>query len=461
MNKGKVVNLSPSPKRYFKLGLKLYEKGDIEQAIEKLKKAYDLDKDDVEIKFNLAGLLAQKGEFNESNKILFELIDKVPNFSESLFGLGCNFFEMGKHNKAKMFLRRFLVENSESEFIYAAEELIDYIESQEEFLREQKRIDKISKLLEKGNKALENSNFEEAVKYFKLILSIDDTIMPAKNNLSLAYFYLGFVDKAIKIATDIIEEDNFNTYANCNLAVFYKFIGYDSLFQNQFIKISRLKPIDIKDKVKLLDTFIKLNKHEFVTKKSHELFELTGDPFFLHLLAISLFNQRKIFKAQKLWSKIKKENLLNDININYFITKIKYTLLSFKFEEIDYYETGFKNTDELPPDIKLKVEKEVKQIVKELNENRYQKSINILNESYNLNDNDYDQIINIIKSFPSNYSGLKAKGFVAAILYLYFNEIRNIEFPKDKIADLFNIKIATLDKWVREIRDIIIKKDIY
>lgn len=43
MVKGKVISLNPTSSMYFKIGIKHYEKGEVELAIKRLMKALELD----------------------------------------------------------------------------------------------------------------------------------------------------------------------------------------------------------------------------------------------------------------------------------------------------------------------------------------------------------------------------------------------------------------------------------
>ncbi len=302
MVKGKVISLNPTSSMYFKIGIKHYEKGEVELAIKRLMKALELDNKNVEIKFNLAGLLAQVGDFETSNKLLSELTKDSPEFYDSLFGLGCNFFEMGKFKEAKNFLKRYVKLSNNIEFKETAEDLIDFIESQEEFEKEQKEIEKYSKLLERGNFLLESGRYEDAMKYFKMILAKDDSVLAARNNLSLAYFYMGDIQKAIEEAKKVLQIDKYNVYANCNLAFFYSSIGKEREMKRHLKVVLDIKTYDSKDKIKILDTLIKLNQHSEIAQRANELFEITREPYFKHIEAISLYNTRKYMKAKKFGS---------------------------------------------------------------------------------------------------------------------------------------------------------------
>lgn len=458
MNKGKIVKFKPNSSTYYKIGLKLYEKGEVDKAIEKLNTASNLDRNNSEIRFNLAGLLAQQGKFEESNKILNEIIENNPKFYDSLFGLGCNYFEMGKHSKAKTYLKRYIQISHNKEFSEAAKEIVEFIDMQKLALKEQKRIEKLSNLLDKGNKELEKGRFEDAIKYFEMVLMLDNKVLPARNNLSLAYFYIGEVDKALKLIKEVLQESPFNTYANCNLAVYYKTLNMEKEFKEQLSFLKNIEAIEIKDKIKLLDTYIKLNDHDSVSKVSEELFQLTDDPLFMHIKAISYYNMKKYIKAKKIWDNLINENKLEGVNIEYFLNKVRNTLNTFKKDKIDYFETGFDFENEIPDELKIKIDREISELLNDIYSDNYKLALEVIENHYKLTPKQREKVLALLEKFPIDYPGITTKGFAAAMLYIYLNNFGNNRVSQKEIASLFKISSSTISKWVNELKVILIKE---
>lgn len=57
MVKGKVISFNFIFLMYFKIGIKYYEKGEVEFVIKRFMKVFEFDNKNVEIKFNLVGFL--------------------------------------------------------------------------------------------------------------------------------------------------------------------------------------------------------------------------------------------------------------------------------------------------------------------------------------------------------------------------------------------------------------------
>lgn len=461
MVKGKVVNLNPTSSRFFKIGIKHYERGEIELAIERLKRALELDSKNIEIKFNLAGLLAQVGDFENSNKLLTELTADNPEFYDSLFGLGCNFFEMGKLKEAKHFLKRYLKLSNNAEFKEAAEDLLDFIETQQEFEKEQKEMEKLTKLLERGNFLLENGRYEDAAKYFKMILTKDDTILAARNNLSLAYFYMGDIERAIYEAKKVLEVDKYNVYANCNLAFFYSTIGRTKDLKKQLRIILDLKTYDHKDKIKVLDTLIKLNQHAAIAERAGELFEITKEPYFKHIQAISLYNTRQYTKAKKIWKELEKNYSVPEIKIEYFLKKIENVKKTFKKDTIDYFETGFETFSMAEEkEFRSQLQKHIDMYFSQTFNENAEKIMDIISKNIELNSEEKTDILKLLNTLPLEKPRINLVAIAAIVYYVYKKYFLGQKIKQKDIAERFGISQAVFSKWFKEFKGLLLGEDI-
>ncbi|AEM73934.1 tetratricopeptide repeat protein [Caldicellulosiruptor acetigenus] len=461
MVKGKVISLNPTSSMYFKIGIKHYEKGEVELAIKRLMKALELDNKNVEIKFNLAGLLAQVGDFETSNKLLSELTKDSPEFYDSLFGLGCNFFEMGKFKEAKNFLKRYVKLSNNIEFKEAAEDLIDFIESQEEFEKEQKEIEKYSKLLERGNFLLESGRYEDAMKYFKMILAKDDSVLAARNNLSLAYFYMGDIQKAIEEAKKVLQIDKYNVYANCNLAFFYSSIGKEREMKRHLKVVLDIKTYDSKDKIKILDTLIKLNQHSEIAQRANELFEITREPYFKHIEAVSLYNTRKYMKAKKIWEFLKKNFEMPEIRIDYFLKKVDNVIKTFEKDTIDYFETGFKFLEGMDEkEFRRQLQSHIDNYFSKTVEENGQKVMEILHKHVELNQKDQEAIFNLLKSLPLEKPRLNLQAIAAIVWYVFKKYMKREKIKQKDVAKIFGISQAVFSKWFGDFKELLLNKEV-
>ncbi|WAM34416.1 tetratricopeptide repeat protein [Caldicellulosiruptor morganii] len=460
MVKGKVVNLHPTSSRFFRMGIKHYEKGEIDIAIERLKRALELDSKNIEIKFNLAGLLAQIGDFENSNRLLQELAHDNPEFYDSLFGLGCNFFEMGKLREAKHFLKRYLQLSNNMEFKEAAEDLLDFIETQQEFEKEQKEMEKLTKLLERGNFLLENGRYGDAIKYFKMILSKDNTIFAARNNLSLAYFYMGEIEKAIQEAKKVLEVDKYNVYANCNLAFFYSTAGKTKELRKQLKIILELKTYDNKDRIKVLDTLIKLNQHDAIVERAAELFEITKEPYFKHIQAIALYNTKRYIKAKKIWMELKKKFDMPEIRIDYFIKKVENVIKTFKKDTVDYFETGYTGSSQLEEkEFKNQLQKHINFYFSQTFEENSNRIMDIIQQNVLLSEEDKNGIYKLLNALPLEKQRLNLTAIAAVVYYVYTKHFAKRKVKQKDIARQFGISQTVFSKWFKEFRELLLGEE--
>ena len=83
------------------------------EAINKFRKAIDLDKEYAEAYFNIGNLLHNLGNFNEAETYLKSAINSNPNYIKAIFILGENYYLQGKFEFAiKNFLKILDIQNN-------------------------------------------------------------------------------------------------------------------------------------------------------------------------------------------------------------------------------------------------------------------------------------------------------------------------------------------------------------
>lgn len=72
---------------------------------------------------------------------------------------------------------------------------------------------------------LEEGKFAEAVRIMEKLIKKHPDFMAARNNLALAYYYMGHFDKSVDMIKQVLELEPGNLHALCNLAIFYQHFG--------------------------------------------------------------------------------------------------------------------------------------------------------------------------------------------------------------------------------------------
>ncbi len=95
-----------NPKYYYKLGLAHLESGELSQAIYYLKKAYELDSNDIDIVNALGIAYARAGEKEKAKSLFLKALKINPNKGETYTNLGVLFASEGKYDDALRYFQK-------------------------------------------------------------------------------------------------------------------------------------------------------------------------------------------------------------------------------------------------------------------------------------------------------------------------------------------------------------------
>ncbi len=95
-----------NPKYYYKLGLAHLESGELSQAIYYLKKAYELDSNDIDIINALGIAYARAGEKEKAKSLFLKALKINPNKGETYTNLGVLLASEGKYDEALKYFQR-------------------------------------------------------------------------------------------------------------------------------------------------------------------------------------------------------------------------------------------------------------------------------------------------------------------------------------------------------------------
>ncbi|MDD4504262.1 MAG: hypothetical protein PHS15_05485 [Clostridiaceae bacterium] len=318
----KVVTFERGADFYFDLGYKYIQKGKLKTALRYIEKAVKLKPYDSFLQFNYAGLLAEQGDIDHSTEVLVNIVKNIdPNYLECYFGLGCNYLQLQKIKKSSEYFSIYLERDPDGEFAEEAEELLEMLTMIKDANNnlDDEELEKIYKIEEEAIDHLEKREYEKATQKFEKVVKMLPNAVPARNNLSLAYYYLGFLDKAIEIAQEVLVYEESNVHASCNLAIFYNKQGTTSLVKKQIRIISKIQTDSEDYLYKIGDTYGSLGKHVDAYKTFKKLLTVDpSNPIYVHFTAVAAFNSRKYKESIKLWEKLfrlDKENMLSEYYI--------------------------------------------------------------------------------------------------------------------------------------------------
>lgn len=309
---GQLVQFAQDGKYFFKKGIKYYRRRDLYKAKKYFERAVQFDPKKSVFLCQLAVVLSELAEFEKSNDILIEIVEKLePEMYECYSFLANNYAYLGFFQEAKKYAKKYLEFAPDGEFYEDTEDLLDLLsietneldgfhDEEEELINRQ----------EAARGLLENGKLEEASLMLQKIVKEYPEFWSAHNNLSLAQFYLGNVSKAIKIAQDVLKKSEGNLHALCNLAVYYHYLGREKEVAHIVKQLRVVYPIDMDHRSKLGVTFALLGQYEIAFKWLRWLqkFGYEGDGAFYYWLAASAYHTNKKQLADEIWQKVIKLN---------------------------------------------------------------------------------------------------------------------------------------------------------
>ena len=323
MKKSKVIAFERGAEFYFDLGFKKVQKGNLKSALRYIEKAVKLRPNDSFIQFNYAGILAELGNINLSTEVLLHIVDKLdPNYDECYFGLGCNYLQIQKIKKSVEYFNKYLEMDPDGEFSEEAEDLLEMLTMIKDANNnlDDDELERIYQVEEEAINHLEKREYDNAVEKFEIVVNLLPNAVPARNNLSLAYYYMGETQKAIDVAREVLNYEQYNIHANCNIAIFYNKLDLSNWVVKQINVIKKLNTENIEYLFKIADTLGCVEKHDEAYKAYKKL--LLVEPqnaTYYHYTAIAAYNLGKFSDSIKYWHKLAeldKQNLISDYYIS-------------------------------------------------------------------------------------------------------------------------------------------------
>jgi len=278
-----------------------------DKALRYFRKAVEYEPDNPVNHCNMAGILSEMGRYEESNDILRKVLDELdPSMTECWFYMANNYANMEMYEAAEEALVQYLEEDAEGHFLEEAEEMMDLLRYELERPPRRPAVRARGRLNDhdRARQLLEEGKFVEAARLLKSIIEEQPGFLPARNNLALAYYYIGMFDLAADIVRDVLKEDPGNLHALCNLAIFRMQGGGREEALAIVGVLRKLVPTQPELAFKLATTLGILGEHEAAHLHFRRLLrELAGhrDPCLLHYTAVAASNIGRFAEAGRLW----------------------------------------------------------------------------------------------------------------------------------------------------------------
>lgn len=258
---------------------------------------------------NLAGVLSEMGRFEESNEVLRHVTEQVaPELAECFFYMANNAANMACYEEAERYIIRYLQTDPDGEFVEEANEMLSMLAlelGRTPMTVEDSPFEEWREEHDRACMLLENGQFAAARKRLEALVEDDPGCLPARNNLALAYYYCGEIDRALATAHALLQDAPGNLHALCNLAVFYYRLSDQEQLNSLVTGLKKCFPIEQEQALKLGTTLGVLGEHEAAYEKLRHMLrmEVNEEARLWHCAAAAAFNTNRIQAAERFWKR--------------------------------------------------------------------------------------------------------------------------------------------------------------
>jgi tetratricopeptide (TPR) repeat protein len=318
---------------------------------------------------------------------------------------------------------------------------------------------------------LENSQFEEAIILLEEIVVEYPEFWSAHNNLSLAYFYVGEIDKAKEFLQSVLQRNPGNLHAYCNLLVFYYYECQDEKVSELTKALSTVHPLLYEHRYKLGASFALVGYYPLAYKWLRSLYKIgfEGDDTFYYWLSYSAYFTGRVAFAEQMWEKVLKENKSKAGSEPWNTTSdlIGQRVATMSLEERLYaifLATQTNNYNQIygyqaTNQPQSQVEKEFIELALSKNyssDSKITSLFHIAKELFVHFEDDELFLFSfriLVKAYKDDYVLKNHLGWAAALNYVWKHE-RNEPISQTTIASTYGISVSSVGKYVKSVKNI-------
>jgi len=303
----KVIPIQWDATFFFERAVRSLDRYHYDKALKYFRRAVEYEPENPVNHCNMAGILSEMGNYEESNRVLQMIVGELDQtMTECHFYMANNFANMELYEEAENALVKYLEEDAEGQFLDEAEEMMELLHFELERPTKLASIKAREGFYEhdQARAMLEEGKFVEAVRLLESIVERTPEFLAARNNLALAYYYMGMFDKAMETIGEVLEQEPGNLHALCNLAIFYQHAEQVEDLQSLIAQLRKTVPFHQEHVFKLATTMGILGEHEEAYRHFTRLMKdgaLRDDPCLFHYTAVAACNTGRLGDAQRLW----------------------------------------------------------------------------------------------------------------------------------------------------------------
>ncbi len=303
--KARVIAFNPDGDYYYQKGMTAYHRGDLHRASKYVNRAIAFEPNEPEYLCQQAAILAELENHQESIRLLKKVVDDIDDsITECFFFIANNHAYLGNYDEAIHEVQRYMALEPNGTFINEARELYKLLvlESGQEQVEEEPHVTEH----EKGRQALENGHYEKAIYFFDKIINDKPEFWAAYNNLAVAYYSQGQVDKALDTLYRVLAADSGNVHALCNLATFYFQLDRREAMVEAAEVLKKLYPMFPEHQSKLGSTFFLMGEYDaaYYWLKKAQKNDRYLETAFYYWLALTAYKVGRESEAMVAWRKV-------------------------------------------------------------------------------------------------------------------------------------------------------------
>ncbi len=307
-----IINLKLDATFFFERAVQSLDRFHYDKALKYFRRAAEYEPYDPVNHCNLAGIYSELGNYEESNRILRMILESIdPDMTECFYYMANNYANMEQFERAEEQLVQYLELDPNGIFLEEAEEMIEMLSIELKRPTELRNIKCREHLFEhdQARTLLEDGRFAEATRKLEKLVKQNPTFLAARNNLSLAYYYMGDFKRCIATIREVLELDEGNLHALCNLAVvLQQSKRHDELASVKEL-LGKVYPFHMDHAYKLATTLGILGDQAGAYRHFVRLIRSgmhLQEPSVLHFAAVAAVNHGKLGDARKHWQMLKK-----------------------------------------------------------------------------------------------------------------------------------------------------------
>jgi Flp pilus assembly protein TadD len=302
MTDRRVLSFQPESGFYHKRAIKSIDKADFTTALKNLRKAVEMEPENLSYRLDLADAYARMGLYERSNleiQLMFHL-KEMP--TEALYGMGSNYMAMGDYDQAETMLRAYLKVEPEGEFADQADDALDYIADCDYETELDRELDELSM---DGKAALDAGDLDHAVDCLERALQKDPSMAYVRNNLAVAYYCIGDMDKAWAQLNQVLEQDPLDAHGRCNESMFLLADGKKEEAARALSKLRLERIEEIDELFKYCLALADLGLDEQLAQALKKIFlTCPYDTSMLYLWGVCQYNQGKYQESLRTFEKL-------------------------------------------------------------------------------------------------------------------------------------------------------------